>query len=1320
MKDTSSIIASGGLLSRDLLQRVANPAQERQRRKTERLVGLDAVDYGLAPGERVQDQIARSWNRLTGLWATFRQAEAALPETGTATSVTRERWLRPLLEELGFAGLPPARGLAIGEKDYPISHQWQDSVPIHLLGWKLHVDKTRRGIPGAARMSPRSLVQEFLNRSDQHLWGIVTNGRVLHLLRDNASLTRAAYCQIDIQAIFDGNLYGDFVTFWRLCHRSRFTALTPEQCILEQWNNEATTSGIRALEHLRQGVENAIVQLGQGFLTHPANHTLRERIRNGELPTDDYLRQLLRLVYRMLFLLVAEARGLLLDPDANATVQRRYKQYYSMARLAELAQQPRRTAHSDLWQSLKVTIGALDGNSRGIPELGLRPLGSHLWSTQATPDLNQARIDNRHLLNATYRLCYVRDPKANLRWPVDYRNLGTEELGSVYESLLELHPVVNGDAQTFTLASTAGSERKTTGSYYTPPTLINRLLDDALDPILDRAATEQALLGLRILDPACGSGHFLIAAAHRIAGRLATVRAGGHEPTPTQLRTAVREVIGRCVYGVDINPLAVELCKVALWLEANNSGDPLSFLDHHIVCGNSLLGTTPDLLVGGIRKEAFKKVVGDDPERLKQLRTANRKERKQQDQQILDLRWTHDDDITALADDMAVINAEPDNSVGDVAAKGNLYDDVQQSPTYRRAKLAADTWCAAFVIPKRFSTPAITDSSIRSIVQGNHLDPKTDGAVDALAVEYSFHHSHLAFPDIYARGGFDAVVGNPPWGRIKLKEKKWFDTRNPEIADAPTKAARQKLIDALQTDDPQLYAEYQTALHEAARLSAFLRNSGRYPLGSKGDIDTYPVFAEMMRAASSPRGGTGMIVPTGIATDKPTKDLFAELINTRSLVSLYDFENKKKVFPAVDSRKRFCLLTLTGPRHPVTEPTFVFFAQEVADIDIPDKRFTLTPQDFALLNPNTRTTPTFRRRRDAEITTAIYRRLPILVREGEPEGNPWDLKYQRMFDMANDSELFRPRLELEDDGWTLKGNHFVRDGQRYLPLYEGKVAGLHDHRAADVVISPTARQRQRQPRYLPTADKMDPNRLAIPLDWVAENEVASRVQNARGWLASFSDATSVTNQRTMVCSAIPISAAPHTRPLVYVTDPQHLFLAVLGSYAFDFVARQKIGSTHFTLVHLEQIPVPPPAIVAEAADWITPHMLELCYTAWDMAPFGADLGYNGPPFRWDNHRRALIQAEIDALMFRLYGIDRADTGYVLDTFERIQKDDTKQWGEYRTKRLILERYDAMDEADRNGHPYQAVLDPPPADPSVAHGWSTRPDWYPLTPSEVGG
>ena len=1307
MKDLSHVAAAGGLLSRDLLNRVSATDPT--------LAGTKPTDYNLVPGERTGDAVARSWNRLVGVWANFRQAETRLPDGDrTATTLTRRRWIKPLLEELDFHGLHRVNALPVDDTDYPISHQWETSVPIHQLGWRVAIDSRTKGVRGAAKKSPHSLMQEFLNRSPQHLWGIVTNGRVMRVLRDNASLTRKAYCEFDLEAIFDGNAYSDFQILWRICHRSRFEGAPPADCLLEKWNIEAITSGTRALDQLRQGVEKALEELGTGFLTNRANTQLQQDIRGGALTADELLRQLLRLVYRMLFLLVAENRRLLLSPDAARAARDRYHGYYSMGRLRRLAARRRGTAHTDLWKSLQVTMGALDGKTGGIPELGLSPLGSFLWSPDSMAALNTAVIDNRHFLAAVRSLCYTHDPQAKARRPVDYKNLGSEELGSVYESLLELHADINGDARTFRLATAAGSERKITGSYYTPTPLIERLLDEALDPLLDRAETtqnpEQALLGLRVLDPATGSGHFLIAAAHRIAGRLAGVRADGDEPTPDQLRTALRDVIGQCLYGIDNNPMAVELCKVSLWLEGNHHGQPLSFLDHHIVCGNSLLGTTPELLDDGIPQAAFKKLSGDDPKRVAQLRKTNLAERKQRNQQILALDWDTQEDLKTMVVALSEVNATSDRTIAGVAAKADSYERLLASEEHVRLKLAADAWCAAFVIAKTPDRPPITDATVRAILAGHNIPPDTRTAIEELADEYQFLHPHLMFPDVYNQGGFDLVIGNPPWDQIQYDPRETFAITHPHIAAASTMAVRNRQIGLLAHAEPEVHVRYLLDRHRLDGVKHYIHASGRYPLSSVGRLNTAPLFVELMWAATNWKGRVGVIVPTGFATHSFKQGLFRAMVDQQALVSLYDFENRKALFPNVHRSYKFCLLTLAGREAPVSEAGFVFFAQEITDLDQPRRRYTLTPDDFALFNPNTRTTPTFRRRRDAEITKGVYERLPVLVEKGAQGGNPWGVEFQLMFMMNTDSRLFRTRQSLEREGWTLQGNHFLRDNDRYLPLYEGKMVGLYDHRAADVVKSAKARHRQNQPRYLSSYDKARPDRVVLPLYWVPEEAVKSRNRHSRNWLSSFNDFTSATNRRTMVCSAIPMSAVPQTQRLFYSQESEYLLLAVFGSFAFDYISRQKVGGTHFTFEYLRQMPVPTPESMYPFDCLVRKWILELGYTAWDMSAFAEDLGYHGPPFLWDDRRRHLIHSELDALMFRVYGLPRHDVVYIMETFTGIRNSERRTWGEYRTKRLVLERYDAMAVAARTGLAYETVLDPPPAHRSVAHDESTRPDW----------
>src|SRR5215207_5042883 len=595
--DFTTLRTEGQILPPDLLTRIVERDSD--------LEGLDPASYHLV-GQTINEAISRSWSVLQGVWTTFKERRGVLPEGEPETGMTRERWLLPLFRELDYGRLETMRAVEIEGKTYPISHRWRHT-PVHLVGFRTDLDKRTPGVAGAARVSPHGLVQEYVNRSEDSLWAFLSDGLRLRILRDNASLTRQAYVEFDLEAMMDGEVYPDFVLLWLLCHQSRVEGDRPEECYLEKWSHAASEQGTRALDGLREGVEEAIRSLGSGFLKHRANDELRRKLRLGELEVQDYYRELLRLVYRLLFLFVAEDRGLLLDPEAEDAAKDRYTRYYSTRKLRDVAEKRVGARHSDHYRALSLVMEKLDEES-GCPELGLPALGGFLFDEESVPDITGVEVSNRNLLDAVRALSWTTVNGAYRS--VDYKNLGAEELGSVYESLLELHPELDWTSGTFDLKVVTGNERKTTSSYYTHHSLVTRLLNTALDPVLDQAAKkpdpEAAILDLKVCDPAVGSGHFLIAAAHRMARRLASVRTGDGEPSPEATREALRDVIGRCLYGVDVNPMAAELCKVSLWMEALVPGRPLSFLDHHIRVGNSLLGTTPELVADGIPNEAFK------------------------------------------------------------------------------------------------------------------------------------------------------------------------------------------------------------------------------------------------------------------------------------------------------------------------------------------------------------------------------------------------------------------------------------------------------------------------------------------------------------------------------------------------------------------------------------------------------------------------------------------------------------------------------------------------------------------------------------------
>jgi Eco57I restriction-modification methylase len=1321
----STVRTEGGLLPAALLQRIVRDDGE--------LPGLHPDTYHLAAGERLHETVSRAWNRLCGAWTSFRAAAAKLSEQDAGTTLTRERWLLILFQELGYGRLLGARAVTLEDKTYPISHFWHHS-PLHLVSFRVDLDQRTAGLHGAARTSPHSLVQEFLNRSPEHLWGFVSNGLRLRILRDKASLTRQAFVEFDLEGMMDGEVYTDFVLLWLLCHQSRIEAEKPEDCWLERWARTAQEEGTRALDRLRRGVEHAIEALGKGFLAHPANSELRKKLRTGDLSTQDYYRQLLRLVYRLLFLFVAEDRGLLLDPAADLSARECYTRFYSTARLRHLSARRHGTKHADLYRGLHIVMERL-GSDDGCPPLSLPPLGSFLWSFSAIPDLARCDIANHDFLGAIRALAFTREDRM-LR-PVDYKNLGSEELGSVYESLLELHPELCVDAPTFALDTASGNQRKTTGSYYTPTSLVQCLLDSALEPVLDEAArqpnAEAAILALKVCDPACGSGHFLIAAAHRMAKRLAAIRTGDDEPSPEATRSALRAVISHCIYGVDVNPMAVELCKVSLWLEAFEPGKPLTFLEHHIQCGNSLLGATPALLAQGIPDAAFEPIEGDE----KSVVSALRKRHKAERQGLMSFSFIAEAGAAygSLTESMSSLNAIDDTPITEVHRKEERYARLARSPEYRQARLAADAWCAAFVWKKtKTAPPPVTqDIFCRLLTEPEQVPEATCEEIARLAEQYNFLHWHLAFPDVFRvpaedeapeneqtgwSGGFDVVLGNPPWERIKLQEKEWFATYRPDIAAASNAAARRHLINALSAEAPTLYAAFLEARRQAEGESHLVRASGRYPLCGRGDVNTYTIFAETNRIVIAPTGRVGCIVPSGIATDDTTKYFFQDLMQTRSLASLYDFENREGIFSEVHRSYKFCLLTLTGAQRPALHGAeFVFFAHRVEDLHDEQRRFTLAAEDLALLNPNTRTCPVFRCKHDAELTKAIYRRVPVLIKEGSPEENPWGIRFSTMFHMSNDSSLFRTREQLEAQGWALEGNVFRRGNDVYLPLYEAKMLHHFDHRWATYDGSDT--------RDLTSTEKDNPETLALPRYWVPTDEVATRLTDKwrHSWLLGWRNITNTTNERTVIASVLPRVGVGHSSPLMFSCAGSPALTASLqanlSAIAFDFIARQKIGGTNLTYGYLNQFPVFPPTTYSYPTlwylgeplfTWLLPRVLELTYTAWDLAPFARDCGYDGPPFRWDEERRFLLRCELDAAYFHLYGIARDDVAYVIETFPIVKRKDEAQHGEYRTKRVILEMYDAMQRAIDVGEPYQSRLDPQPGPP--ANG---LPSWRPGSP-----
>lgn len=596
-------------------------------------------------------------------------------------------------------------------------------------------------------------------------------------------------------------------------------------------------------------------------------------------------------------------------------------------------------------------------------------------------------------------------------------------------------------------------------------------------------------------------------------------------------------------------------------------------------------------------------------------------------------------------------------------------------------------------------------------------------------------------------GGFDVVLGNPPWERVKLQEQEFFSIRDPAIAGAPNAAARKRAIAALKDNNPPLLQEFREASRKAEGESHLLRSSGRFPLCGRGDINTYAVFAESGRDAISPIGRLGIIVPSGIATDDTTKFFFGDLVETQTLAELLSFENEEFIFPGVHHSYCFSLMVVSGRSAPVAEMEFVFFARRITQLDPTEgRRFRLTAEDIRLLNPNTLTCPVFRSERDAEITKAIYRRVPVLIREardGHPESNPWGITFRAMFHMASDSELFvEPEVACPAVARALAADPNATPP--YLPLYEAKMLHQFDHRWAtyaptgagwlDASINTRVNPRGEvvpDARDMTSEEHDDPTAQLAPRYWVPEDAVGERLVKYKRdsetgeqvvvwhwdeeWLLSFRNVSRANNDRTMIATIIPRSAVGHSAPLMFLNPASAsraaCLLAAIGSFSCDYVARQKVGGINMTFGYVCQFAVPPAASITaqcqwdrqnRLAEWLTPRVLELVYTADDLSRFARDLGYDGPPFRWNEARRARIRAELDAAFFHLYGISRDDVDYIMDTFTVFKaRDEQRNGGVYKTKEMILSIYDEMSEAMATGNPWVSSLDPPPGDPRAA-------------------
>ncbi len=1266
----STIDLVGSLFVSD---RIAQIAQRKCSAQSEK-------DYNLPPGIKFSDQTSRAFSIAKALYAEYASKNASYDSL--------KNFIFQLFKTaLDYTGITEGRLAVIGGVKYPVTTYVAPNVPLVLVPaeFSLDVADARFTIEGVTsrKKSGYALAQMFLNASEPCTWAIVTNGKELRLLRDSESLVRPSYLQFHIESILKEDRYPDFVAFWCFMQASRVN-------VWEQWRTEGILQGTRVREGLRTGVTNALLYLGAGFIKTegPGNNVLLNSLAEGKRPdgapytVQVFYKALLREVYRFLFLSTIEERGLIFaHPSESGTdaeleprfrnAHRLYWTGYSVHRLAERAGKAIRTdRYTDLWHGVKVVYKAFQ---EGNDNLDLMPLGG-LFKADQCPLLDACELDNEHLMKAIRQLRY--NDIDGVKTFTDYRNMGTEEFGSVYESLLELVPHVDLQAKTFSFVgvgdedgiiedgSTKGNARKLSGSYYTDASLVQSLIKTALEPAIEAKLKaeedlarkenrepdyERAILDFRMIDAGSGSGHFLLAGSRRLAEVLSEKRLEktGESATAETYRKALRDVITNCIYGVDLNEMAVELARTALWLEGYEPGKPLSFLNHHIKQGNSIVGVFDlKVLNNGMPAAAYTALTGDDKAVCTLLKKSNEKERggKGQISAFEKKNPITNDRLVALT---RQIEALPNDDIRAEERKRELYEKLRQDSVYVKNKIACDIYTAAFFAKKDDAANVPTSRDLFDVM--NDLAETRQGIRELaarLSEEYSFFHWPVEFPEVFEKGGFDCVVGNPPWDVSQLSEIEFFAELLPEIAQLNGND-RKIAIDQLQKNRPHIYELFEIRKHALEAENSYYGKSERFPLTSFGKVNLYSKFAELNLRLRNERGTAGFVCPSGIATDDSTKEFFGEIASKGMLRSLYDFENKEGIFPNVHRMFKFCLLTIAAGNTP---GDFAFFLKNVPELEDKRRHFLMTAEDFDLINPNTHTCPVFRSQEDAELAKKIYRKAGVFIRESdEKNGNPWDVKFQQMYNMTSASNFFA----------KAPGNG--PDGKPMLPLYEAKMMHQMDHRWATFLA-------EKKPEDVTTEQKADVNFAVNPEYWVPYTETVLRATNldssivaalrkedepklrelcqrlamtetdaklqkiyldAAGsgdivqnllaaaeeycpkYLMGYRNISNATNARTLIASVIPLCGAGHSI-LLFGTNKNAVLDACLisnmASIPLDYVTRLKLGGTNMTYGYMRQFPILRPEAYTDAAvNFIVPRVFALTYTATDIVEWARAL-----------------------------------------------------------------------------------------------------------------
>ena len=1346
------------------------------------------ADYFLSGGIRVTSEWLLSV-AAPGEFGAFRDGVRERYESVSGynepnEAVTERDLIWPGLELLGWADYLPQQGTA-GNEDVPDLLLFPDAEAKSRAVAKASAEQRypdgvavgeskRLGLPLDARdgerlrasRTPHGQMLRYLStaeiESDGRVrWGMLTSGDVWRLYYSRARPRSTGYFEVDLGSVLGAGDEDALRVFYLLFRRESFVLRDGARTTFLQ---SALDKGRRYEERVASDLSGIVFET-----VFPKLVSALADESGEELST--VREAALIFLYRLLFILYSEDRGLLPVNDP------RYDDYGLRKRVREdVARRMESgsvfsTAVSSYHDRLKSLCSQID---KGDPSIGLPPYNGGLFAAEAAPMLQSVRLPDATLAPLIYDLSHA-ESEGGRRF-ISYRDMSVQQLGSIYERLLEREPVRNDEGRIEVRPNSYA--RKDSGSFFTPQELVDLIVDRTLKPLAEerlaafkeksralssdsRPISErradlinldpaEAVLDLKVLDPAMGSGHFLVTAVDFLSDQIADLveeapsvpdwledeyvsplvgrvvsirrdivkraRESGwtiDESLLTDQAIMRRMVLKRCIYGVDKNPLTVELAKVSLWLHSFTVGTPLSFLDHHLRCGDSLVGLSVTEATGELNRLgglfASSAIAGAEAatagmQRIEEMSDADISE--VQESASL-FRGVEDmtADVRGLLDFLCGLRWMTSGMKKREKATFEypLVEALGSRPDDAYVLLARGEMSRSELRGVRSERGVLRQAQdervgVRSEANADSGFARIWSDARSIAERERFLHWQVAFPGVWQgwqdaspKGGFDAVIGNPPWDRIKLQEVEWFSSRRPELALAPTAAARRAGIRKLRADGDPLVEDFDDAKERADRMGQIVRGSGHYPLLGGGDINLYSLFVERAMGLVKPDGVVGLLTPSGIYADKTAARFFKSVSTTGRVASILDFENRKIFFKDVHASFKFCALIFGGAERRFDETECAFFMHNTETVGDPERCFPLAPEDFARVNPNTGTAPVFRTRRDAEITRGIYDRHPVLVdRSDGSERKAWPVRYRTMFHMTNDSHLFRTAGQLDAAGfYPIEGNRWKRGDEHYLPLYQGRMIGQFDHRANSVRVNPESTHNPYLSEEVSDEEHADPGFLPQSQYWVPADDVESELTESTGYTLGFRDIARSTDVRTMISAVVPWAGYGNKVPLLMGQDTAtSAFLAAnLNSICLDFVLRQKIQSTSLNWYIVEQLPVIAPEDYdrefgdTTACEIVRDHVLRLTYTAHDMNPFARDLGYDGEPFTWDDEERRHLRARLDALYFHLYGLNREDAEYVMETFPIVRRQDNAAFGSYRTRDMVLAYMNALAAGD---------------------------------------